>query len=90
LKPDNNAILALFTEMLNTRGLGCRGEGGVTPIENRASWEMHRLAFRSARACGSCFGCATELGFRATDMPGSKRVLVRLYPRCERKAQEAA
>jgi hypothetical protein len=51
---------------------------------------MHRLAFRSARACGSCFGCATELGFRATDMPGSKRVLVRLYPRCERKAQEAA
>jgi hypothetical protein len=62
----------------------------VTLIENRADWAKHRMAFNTALTGDVCFVCATELGFRETNKPIDKRMTVKLHPRCERMAREAA
>lgn len=60
----------------------------MTPVEERADWQIHRDAMAKAKADGLCWKCQHEAGFAATDAAHGKPRLPLLCGRCQPKTTE--
>lgn len=61
----------------------------MSPIENRAAWQIHRAAAEEAKARGACYACQQHAGFRAVEVAGLSELTLDLH-QCNRPACQRA